>query len=311
MPPRVLIVGSINMDLIVRCPRVPQRGETLQGTEFRTAPGGKGANQAVACARLGAHTSLVGRVGEDPFGNSLREGLAAEGVDTASVRTDAEAASGVALILLEEEGSNRIVIVGGANARLNDEDVARARALLRKCDLVLMQLEIPLPVVAAVAQAARELGVKTVLDAGAATRAAAEAGLPALVDVLSPNETETEALTGMTVSTLEEAGAAAQALREMGAPEVVIKLGDRGALWVSSQGERYAPAFNVNPVDTTAAGDAFTACLAVDLAAGLPGEQALVRANAAGALACLKLGAQPSMPTAAEVEAFLREARGE
>jgi len=305
--PRVLVVGSINMDLIVRCSELPRRGETVRGEEFRTAAGGKGANQAVACARLGAATTLVGRVGEDEFGRSLRDDLVAEGIDVASVRVDREAATGVALILLEQEGSNRIVVIGGANARMGAEEVKQARARLAACNVVLMQLETPLPVVREVALAARERGVLSVLDAGAATPAAAEMGLPGLVDVLSPNEPEAEALTGIVVRNLESAREAAQALREMGARDVVIKLGRGGAWWSGPEGEAHFPAFPIDPIDTTAAGDAFTGCLAVSLAEGRRRSEAILRANAAGALACLTLGAQPSMPRAEEVEGFQQE----
>lgn len=307
MRPRVLVVGSINMDLIVRCSELPRRGETVRGEEFRTAAGGKGANQAVACARLGAATTMVGRVGEDEFGRSLRDDLAAERINVESVRGDREAATGVALILVEHDGSNRIVVIGGANARMGAEEAERARALLAVCNVVLMQLETPLPVVREVALAARERGVLSVLDAGAATPAAAEMGLPGLVDVLSPNEPETEALTGIAVRNLETAREAAQALREMGAHEVILKLGRDGAWWSGPEGEAHFPAFPVDPVDTTAAGDAFTGCLAVGLAEGQGLREAIVRSNAAGALACLTLGAQPSMPTAEQLEAFLRE----
>lgn len=309
MRPRVLVVGSINMDLIVQCQAIPRRGETVHGEAFCAIPGGKGANQAVACTRLGAETAMVGRVGEDAFGQSLRNGLAAEGIEIEAVVADVEVATGVALILLEKGGENRIVVVRGANARLESEDAARAAAMLEWCDAVLMQLETPLAVVKQVALAAREQGVLTVLDAGAATPEAAAVGLPGLVDVLSPNEPEAEALTDIAIHNLDDASAAGQALREMGAREVVIKLGRAGAWWSGAKGEAHFPAFPVEPVDTTAAGDAFTGCLAVSLAAGLPMAEAITRANAAGALACLKLGAQPSMPTATEVEEYIRAHR--
>jgi ribokinase len=305
MRPRALVVGSINMDLIVRCSRLPRPGETLHGEQFATAPGGKGANQAVACSRLGAATTMVGCVGNDAFGRSLREGLAADGIEIASVRVDPEVASGVALILLEEGGANRIVIIGGANARLGEEELTAVTRLLENTDVVLMQLEIPLPIVAQVAQAARARGVLTILDAGAATPAAAELGLPALVDILSPNEPEAEILTGLPVRDLDTARAAARRLQEMGAREVVMKLGSRGALWLSPEGEEYLPAFDISPVDSTAAGDAFTGALAVALAEGRPRPEALRQASAAGALTCLRLGAQPSIPTAEEVGQFL------
>jgi ribokinase len=290
MPQRVLVVGSINMDLIVRCPRIPREGETLHGSGFTTAGGGKGANQAVAASRLGARTTLIARLGEDEFGGTLRSNLERAGVSTEAIATDADAASGVALILLEETGHNRIIVVAGANARVGTPEVARARALLASSDVLLLQLEIPIPVVAEVAAAARERGVLTVLDAGPAT----------------PNESEAEALTGLSVSGPGDAAAAAGRLHELGARHVVLKLGSQGAFYSGPDGSRHVPGFPVQPIDTTAAGDAFTASLAIDLSAGMDFPEAVRRANAVGALACLKLGAQPSMPSSEELQAFLQ-----
>jgi len=310
MPQRVLVVGSINMDLIVRCPRVPREGETLHGSGFTTAGGGKGANQAVAASRLGARTTLIARLGEDEFGGTLRSHLERAGVSTEAIATDADAASGVALILLEETGHNRIIVVAGANARVGTPEVARARALLASSDVLLLQLEIPIPVVAEVAAAARERGVLTVLDAGPATPEAVEAGLPGLVDVISPNESEAEALTGLSVSGPADAEAAAGRLHELGARHVVLKLGSQGAFYSGPDGSRHVPGFPVQPIDTTAAGDAFTASLAIDLSAGMDFPEAVRRANAVGALACLKLGAQPSMPSKEELQAFLQANSG-
>ncbi len=307
MPPRVLVVGSINMDLIVRCQRVPQQGETLQGDGFATACGGKGANQAVAASRLGAHTTIVGRVGEDEFGRKLRSNLDQDGVKTDAVTSDPETSSGVALILLERSGDNRIIVMSGANARLGGFEVEVARDLLADSDIVLFQLEVPIPVVAQVAAAARERGVPSVLDAGPATAEAVEAGLPGLIDIISPNESEAGILTGMPVQGLSDAADAARRLRELGARDVVLKLGTEGAYWSGADGETHLPGFPIEPVDTTAAGDAFTACLAVGLASGADMSEAIRAANAAGALACLTLGAQPSMPTRDAVERFLRE----
>jgi len=307
MPPRLLVVGSANMDLIVRCCQAPRPGETIHGDEFSMAHGGKGANQAVACSRLDAQTTFVGRVGNDDFGRALRAALENEGVNVGSLRADLGAATGVAVIILEPSGQNRIIVIGGANLRLDDEDVAAARKALKRTDALLMQLETPLPVVAAVAQAARELSVLTVLDAGAATLEAASSGLIGLADVVSPNEAEAEALTGIAVHDLGSAKRAATRLRELGGRDVVMKLGALGAYWLGKGGEGEFPAFPITPVDTTAAGDAFTASLAVSLAGGLPIPEAVRRANAAGALACLTLGAQPSMPTAAEIDAFLAQ----
>lgn len=307
MPPRLLVVGSANMDLIVRCCQAPRPGETIHGDEFSMAHGGKGANQAVACSRLDAQTTFVGRVGNDDFGRALRAALENEGVNVGSLRADLGAATGVAVIILEPSGQNRIIVIGGANLRLDDEDVAAARKALKRTDALLMQLETPLPVVAAVAQAAREMSVLTVLDAGAATLEAASSGLIGLADVVSPNEAEAEALTGIAVHDLGSAKRAATRLRELGGRDVVMKLGALGAYWLGKGGEGEFPAFPITPVDTTAAGDAFTASLAVSLAGGVPMPEAVRRANAAGALACLTLGAQPSMPTAAEIDAFLAQ----
>ena len=307
MEPRVLVVGSINMDLIMRLKRVPRAGETVHGDEFHTAHGGKGANQAVACARLGARTSMIGCVGRDEFGGRLRAALEEEGIDVAGVRVDADVATGVALILVERGGQNRIVVAAGANWKLGDVDVQAAARVLPEVDAVLMPLELPLAVVMHVAAAARERGVLSVLDAGPVSREAAEAGLPAAVDVISPNETEAEALTGIAVRDVDSAARAARQLRAAGARDVVVKLGARGAYWAGEAGEDYFPAFGIDAVDTTAAGDAFSACLTVGLASGLAMPDAIRRAVAAGALACLKLGAQPSMPERAALDTFLRE----
>jgi ribokinase len=248
---------------------------------------------------------MVGSLGDDDFGARLRGSLEDAGVNVDHVRVDREAGTGVALILVEEDGENRIVVVSGANARLSEEDVGVAARLLGATDAVLMQLEVPIEVVGAVAAEARSRQVLSVLDAGAATPAASEAGLPSLVDVISPNETEAEALTGIPVRDVVDARHAAERLRDMGAREVVLKLGEDGAYWLGPDGEGHLPAFAVDSVDTTAAGDAFTACLAVGLARGLDRREAIRLANAAGALACLELGAQPSMPTADSVADFL------
>jgi len=307
MMPRVLVVGSINMDLIVRCARVPEEGETVHGDSFATAGGGKGANQAVAASRLGARTSLVARVGEDEFGPKLLSNLEQDGVNTEAVISDPKAPSGVALILLEHGGHNRIVVMNGANARLGEPDVRAGQALVADSDVVLFQLEIPIPVIAEVAAAARESGVPSILDAGPATPTAVEAGLPALIDIISPNETEAEILTGIAVRDLGDAARAASRFHAMGARDVVLKLGAQGAYWSGPGGEIHVAGFPIEAVDTTAAGDAFTACLGVGIASGANMPAAIHRANAAGALACLKLGAQPSMPTCEEVDAFLRD----
>lgn len=295
MPARVTVVGSLNMDLVVRAPRIPRPGETIIGGEFRTVPGGKGANQAVAAARLGAQVAMVGRVGGDAFGGLLLENLAAAGVDHTFVTRDVEAATGVALIEVDDAGQNSIVVVSGANMRLAPADVEAAAAAIGVADVLLLQLESPLETVTRAAQVAHARGVTVILNPAPARPV--PAGLLGLVDVLIPNESETALLTGLPVGDQEEAQAAAAALRRMGVATVILTLGERGALLAYEGGAELFPAFDVTPVDTTAAGDAFVGGLAVALAEGRPLQEAVRWGNAAGALATTRLGAQPSLPT--------------
>ena len=295
MPARVTVVGSLNMDLVVRAPRIPRPGETIIGGEFRTVPGGKGANQAVAAARLGAQVAMVGRVGGDAFGGLLLENLAAAGVDHTFVTRDPQAATGVALIEVDDAGQNSIVVVSGANMRLAPADVEAAAAAIGAADVLLLQLESPLETVTRAAQVAHARGVTVILNPAPARPV--PAGLLGLVDVLIPNESETALLTGLPVGDQEEAQAAAAALRRMGVATVILTLGERGALLAYEGGAELFPAFDVTPVDTTAAGDAFVGGLAVALAEGRPLREAVRWGNAAGALATTRLGAQPSLPT--------------
>jgi len=295
MPARVTVVGSLNMDLVVRAPRIPRPGETIIGGEFRTVPGGKGANQAVAAARLGAQVAMVGRVGGDAFGGLLLENLAAAGVDHTFVTRDPQAATGVALIEVDDAGQNSIVVVSGANMRLAPADVEAAAAAIGVADVLLLQLESPLETVTRAAQVAHARGVTVILNPAPARPV--PDGLLGLVDVLIPNESETALLTGLPVGDQEEAQAAAAALRRMGVATVILTLGGRGALLAYEGGAELFPAFDVTPVDTTAAGDAFVGGLAVALAEGRPLQEAVRWGNAAGALATTRLGAQPSLPT--------------
>jgi ribokinase len=300
----ILVVGSINMDLVMRTPRVPVSGETLLGGELRAIPGGKGANQAVAAARLGRPVIMAGRVGRDQFGDTLLAGLAADGVDTSCLERDETEASGTTFIFVEPGGENTIVLATGANGRFSLHSAEKLAGVLDRVDIVLLQLELPLQPTARLIELARAAGKQVVLDAGPACRRP----LPAFfqVDVLSPNEAETEALTGMSVRDRESALRAAGCLLERGPGAVVLKLGARGALLATRSKSLLLPAHAVKAVDTTAAGDAFTAALAVSLAEGHELAQAVRVAVAAGALAVTKMGAQPSMPTRAELDAFLK-----
>lgn len=299
----VVVVGSLNVDLVVRAARLPAPGETVSGGVFATFRGGKGANQAVAAARMGASVSMVGRVGDDAFGAMLREGLAAEGIDTRGVRATPDVASGVALITVDDAGQNTIVIAPGANGALTPADVTENRELLSGATVLLLQLEVPVESVQAAARLAREAGLLVLLDPAPA--APLSAGLLALTDALLPNEVEAAALTGIAITDLEAAAAAAAVLRRRGARRVLIKLGSRG-VW-ADLGDRafHVPGLAVPAIDTTAAGDAFAGALAAALAAGGTWEEAVGWANAAAALSTTRAGAQASMPSRAEVESFL------
>ena len=298
---RVAIVGSINMDLVVRSPRFALAGETILGHTFHTIPGGKGANQAIAARRMGAEVAMIGRVGDDEFGSTLRRNLAAEGIDVEHLPVTAEASSGVALITVDDNGENTIIVVPGANGRLTVNDVESAHELIAGANILLMQLEIPLPVVEQAAHIASENGVTVILNAAPARALSRQ--LLSLVDYLVVNETEALLVAGVTGGLPEEA---ARLLQGMGVRNVVVTLGPGGSLLVPSEGESVTvPAYRVRAVDTTAAGDGFAGAFAVALAEGIPAAEALRWGNAEGAIAVTREGAQPSLPTRSEVEAFM------
>ena len=296
----ILVVGSLNMDLVVSVPRHPRPGETLLGGAFHTFPGGKGANQAVAAARLGKPVRMIGRVGADEFGEALLATLQNDGVDTRFVQQDAQAASGVALITVSADGQNTIVVAAGANGCLSVQDVAAAEEAFIDAGAVVLQLEIPLPAVEAAARLGRKHGAAGVLNPAPAQPLSPE--LLALTDYLVPNQSELELLSGE--PDLERG---IRALLERGVRNLVVTLGERGARWVSAAGSLDVPAFAVRAVDTVAAGDAFVGAFAAALAEGRPPRDVLLRGNAAGALAVTRAGAQPSLPARVELDDFLRE----
>ena len=306
MKPRIVVVGSLNMDLVVRVPRLPRPGETAAGRDFLQVPGGKGANQAVAAALLGADVTMIGRVGEDPFGGLLIRSLQSRGVDARGVLMTSGTTSGLALIGVEDSGQNAITIVGGANALVSPDDVVRCEAAIAAADALLAQLEVPLETVAAALAIAKRHNVLTVLDP-----APPPAGLlpPEFwsVDVLTPNQSEAEALAGITVASPADAQRAARLLHQRGARRVIIKLGERGALASESGGLFWhLTAPPVQAIDTTAAGDAFTAALAIGLVEGRSLAEATRMACAAGSLATTRRGAQDAMPTRGEVDTLAR-----
>lgn len=301
---RVAVVGSFNMDLVFGAPRMPERGETLSGSAFGMFIGGKGANQAVAAARAGARVEMIGRLGSDAFGQEVSAALEAEGIRLRHVVRDPQEGTGVAGIVVAADGANSIVVVPRANARLSEADVRKARGAIAAADVLVLQLEVPLAASLTAAKIARQAGVKVVLNPAPACDL--PDALYALVDVLTPNESETHFLTGVTASTPDGAAEAAGVLRQRGVKTVLLTLGERGALLLE-EGERprEIPTFPVDVVDTTAAGDAFCGALAVALAERRPMDEAARFACAAGALACKVMGAGPSLPSRSAIEALL------
>jgi len=297
--PRIVVVGSSNTDMIVQTERLPGAGETVMGGDLVIAAGGKGANQAVAAARLGGAVTLVGRTGRDMFGEQTLNELHREGMDLDQFIQDSHAPSGVALIVVGRGGQNLIAVAPGANHRVSAQDVADSAAAFEGCRIVLLQLEVPMEAVLAAAEAGRQAGATVILNPAPA--ATVDERLYGLVDILTPNEHEAALLAG-------QAGpeAAAATLLERGPGTVIITLGETGVLLArAGQPPQRLPAFRVEPVDTTGAGDAFNGGLAAALARGLDLPTAVRYAQAVAALSVTRLGAQPSLPYAMEVDAFL------
>ncbi len=299
---KILVVGSANIDLVARVSRIPEPGETLIGSSFQTVCGGKGANQAMAAARLGATVSFLGCVGADGFAEQQRESLGSAGVNLDYLKVDSHQPTGTAVIEVSDAGENSIVVVPGANFELGPDDIYARRAAFEAADVVLLQLEVPVETVEAALDLARECGALSILDIGSD-----QAITPAVLgkaSVISPNRSEAEHLTAKPVGSEAEVLEAAHTLLGYGAAHVVMKLGAEGSRYVGPETDHYVGAFEVPVVDTTAAGDAFTAALGVVWDSANPGE-ALRYANAVGALATTKAGAQPSLPTQADVLALM------
>ena len=296
------VIGSINMDMVLRVPRFPAAGETLTGSGFQTVPGGKGANQAIALGRLGMPVRMAGRVGGDPFGQEYLDHFRRSGVDVAAVDAVPGTSTGVADILVNAEGENCIVIAPGANGLCDRAWLDRALAATADCDIFLLQLEIPLDTVAEAVARLRARGKTIVLDPAPAVPLPAE--LLAAVDYLTPNETE---LRIVTADLPESADIEARVRHLVGGSDraVIHKRGADGAYIGTRDGIEHVPGFSVKAVDTTAAGDTFNAGFAAGLAMGLPLREAVRLGNAAGALAVTAYGAQQGMPTLAQAQALL------
>ena len=297
--PKITVLGSINMDLVVRCGKLPTPGETVIASQSAEISGGKGANQAVAAAKAGGQVRMIGRVGDDTFGETLKRRLGREGVDCTHVKMTEKCASGLAVVAVEGSGENSILVVPGANAKLSKDDVEEAREAIESADALLVQLEVPVPTVIAAMDIARKAGVKVILD---------PAPVPAFfpsdlfdVDIVCPNETEAIRLIGMRVNDLDSAKSAAFSLQGIGAKHVAITRGANGTALLEGADFTDVQSFKVETVDTTAAGDAFAGALAVHWSEGEPLKEAVRFANAAGALAVSRMGAQPGMATREEI----------
>lgn len=301
----IVVVGSLNADLTINVPRFLKPGETMTGTKFSVFTGGKGGNQAVAAARLGARVAMVGCVGDDANGAMYRDALRREGVSLEALRTIPGETTGVAVITVDESGENTIAIVPGANADLSVDVITKCEALIRGAKACLFQLETPLPSIQHAAALAHQAGVTVILDPAPAPQAPLPQALVMLCDYITPNETELSLLTGMPVATIEEAAQAALKLIGQGAKAVVNKRGAAGALVVTREGYRLYEGFKVKAVDTTAAGDTFNAGLAVGLSMGLSVPDSIRLANAAAAISVTGLGAQGAMPSFEQATALI------
>ena len=291
----ILVFGSIGMDLTTYVPTLPRLGETLRGSSYITVPGGKGFNQAVAAARLGKETQFIGRVGDDRFGEEILKIASVEkNLDMGKVIQDPENDTCLAVLSVDENADNAIIIISGANMAMSEADIATAEASFDAASVVMFQLEIPVPVSVAAAKFAHEKGKIVVFDPAPGFPLPEDAFQ--YMDVITPNEVETEAIVGFYPKTLEDAARAAKMIREKGAKTAVIKLGAQGAYFESPDGSGHVPAFDVDAIDTVAAGDAFNSGLAVALAEGQPIPEAVRWGAAAGAIATTRKGALPAMP---------------
>lgn len=304
---RIAVVGSSNTDMVVKSRRIPTPGETVVGGEFFVAPGGKGANQAVAAARLGADVHFISRVGSDAFGDQAIAGYQRDGINTDLISRDSENATGVALILVDEAGENAISVASGANYAMTLEDIERAAGAIRDADVLVMQLELPVSIVARAAEIAAQAGVPVILDPAPAPEKPLPEALLRNVTCIKPNASEAEGLTGVRVANESSAREAASVVLGMGPTCAIITMGAAGALLADESGAVLVPATPIAAVDTTAAGDSFSGALAFGWGSGLQRAEAVRLASSAGAFAATRMGAQPSLPSISELEAFCLE----
>lgn len=304
---RIVVIGSSNTDMVVKAPRLPAAGETVLGGEFMMNAGGKGANQAVAAARYGGRVSFVARVGDDMFGRQTLAAMREDGIDTSYVAVDREHASGVALISVNAEGENSIVVASGANMALGRGDIDRAAGEIRAADAVLMQLEVPVAAVEYAAEVAAAAGVPVILNPAPAPTEPLGAELLSRLKAITPNRSEAARISGIEVTDIGSARRAAEAIHAMGVRNVIITLGGEGSLVYDGVHFEHVEAVRVEAVDTTAAGDTFNGVLACCMAEGRTLAEAARMAGVAAAISVTRMGAQSAAPTRAEVEAFIRK----
>ena len=297
----ICVIGSLNMDLVVNVDKMPKPGQTIIGSNFKEVPGGKGANQAVAMARLNGNVSMIGKVGEDGFGQTLINSLKNDKVDTTYIKTT-KGATGVALITVDNNAQNSIVVSPGANFEVKEEDIDNNIEAIKNSDIVVLQLETPLNTIKYALKKSKELNKYTILNPAPAVKLDDE--IIKNVDLLTPNETELEIISGVSIETEEDIQKAAQIMIEKGVKELIVTLGSKGSLYINKEKSIFKKAYKVQAVDTTAAGDSYTAALAVALSKDKNIKEAMDFASKVGAISVLKEGAQSSLPTLEDVENF-------
>lgn len=304
MKKRILVVGSLNMDLILRISEMPRVGETIIGQELRYSPGGKGANQAYTVGRMGGEVSMLGAVGNDGFGAELLQNLSGAGVDISKIQRDSSLPTGTAVIYVDDEGNNNIVVVSGANTQCDKAYLEQHDHMLRACDYLLLQLEIPPSAAWYAVRRAKELG-KTVLLNPAPAPKEIPGDILSLLDYITPNETELASLSGMACNTDQEIELAAQKLAHAGVSNVLVTLGAQGGLWTNGKDTFRFPSADLKAVDSTGAGDCFNGALVTALAEGQTLDYAISFASAASGIAVTRMGAQSSLPSREEVDLYI------
>ncbi|MDB8791323.1 ribokinase [Romboutsia sp. 1001216sp1] len=297
----ICVIGSLNMDLVVNVEKMPKAGQTLLGSNFKEVPGGKGANQAVAMARLNGNVTMIGKVGNDSFGETLVNSLKKDNVNTDYIQVE-KGPSGVALITVDKNAQNSIVVAPGANYKLTKEDIDKNIDAIKNSDIVVVQLETPLETIKYALKKAKELGKYTILNPAPAV--VLEDEIIENVDLLTPNETELEIISGKSISNEDDINECAQIMINKGVKELIVTLGSKGSLYINKETSMFKKAYKVEAIDTTAAGDSYTGALAVAISIGKDMEYAMDFASKVGALSVMKEGAQSSLPTLIEVENF-------